>query len=236
MLDELRHAGAEHLDAEFVAAYDRKQGDAPDVAAVEDLEVLRAHGVGPDDTVVDLGAGTGRFAMAVAPHVGRLVAVDVSPAMVAHLRARLAAAGLDGTGDRGDVEVVHAGLLSYEHAGGPVAAVHTRNVLHQLPDTFKALALVRIARMLRPGGVLRLRDLVYDTPPDRFGEHLEEWFAGAVADPEAGYTADDLADHVRTEHSTFTWLLEPMLERAGFDVVDRTVRRGIYAAYTCLRR
>jgi hypothetical protein len=36
--------------------------------------------------------------------------------------------------------------------------------------------------------------------------------------------------------ATDTWLLEPMLDRAGFDVVERSVHRGAYAAYTCIRR
>jgi hypothetical protein len=35
------------------------------------------------------------------------------------------------------------------------------------------------------------------------------------------WTREQLADHVREEHSTFTWLLEPMLERAGFEIRDR---------------
>lgn len=231
MLDELAFAGDEHLDPAFVAAYDRKQGAAPDAAAAEDLAILRAHGVGEESTVVDLGAGTGRFVAAVAPHVARLIAVDVSAPMLERLQQRL-----DQIDITGEVTAVRAGLLTYEHRGGPVDAVHSRNALHQVPDAFKALALHRVARMLRPGGVLRLRDLVYDTTPDRLEEHLRTWFAGAADDPAAGYTAADLAEHVRSEHSTFTWLLEPMLEVAGFEIVDRTVHRGVYAAYTCIRR
>jgi ubiquinone/menaquinone biosynthesis C-methylase UbiE len=231
-LDELGHAGAEHLDPDFVAGYDRKQGHVPDVSAQEDLAVLRASGVGRDSTVLDLAAGTGRFAVAIAPHVRRVVAVDVSHPMLARLRERAAEAGVPD----GAVEVVEAGLLGYEHSGPRVDAVHTRNALHQLPDAFKAVALHRIAEILRPGGVLRLRDLVYDTTPGRFEEFLDGWFADAVDDPAEGYTAADLAEHVRTEFSTFTWLLEPMLDAAGFDVVDRDVRRRVYAAYTCLRR
>src|SRR5690242_13242530 len=85
MIDELAHAGPEHLDAAFVAGFDRKQG-YPDPG--EDLAVFREHGVGSASTVVDLGAGTGRLALAAAPHVGRVVAVDVSPAMLARLRDR----------------------------------------------------------------------------------------------------------------------------------------------------
>ncbi len=43
MLDELAHAGPEHLDPGFVAGFDRKQG-YPDFA--DDLAVLADHGIG----------------------------------------------------------------------------------------------------------------------------------------------------------------------------------------------
>jgi hypothetical protein len=60
--------------------------------------------------------------------------------------------------------------------------------------------------------------------------------AGAVDDAAAGYTRADLAEHVRTEHSTYRWLLEPMLDRAGFSVEDADYGASVYAAYTCVRR
>lgn len=156
MIDELAHAGPEHLDPGFVAGFDRKQG-YPDPA--EDLAVLGEHGIGRASTMVDLGAGTGRFAVAAAAEVARVVAVNVSPAMQATLRERVARAGVP------NVECVQAGFLTYEHSGPPADAVFTRNTLHQLPDFWKALALDRIARLLRPGGVLRLHDLIFDFQP-----------------------------------------------------------------------
>jgi SAM-dependent methyltransferase len=225
-LDEGAHAGDEHLDAAYVAAYDRKSGYDP----AEDVEALCRHGLGPASTVVDLGAGTGRFAGAVAPRCGAVVAVDVSPAMVAALRRRVADTGL------ANVAVVEAGFLSYEHRGEPADFVFTRNALHQLPDFWKAVALDRIAALLRPGGILRLRDLAYDFEPAETGEHIESWLAGAVDDPTRGYTAADLAQHVRTEFSTFAWLLDAILDRTGFDVVERSYHRGAYGTYTCVRR
>lgn len=156
MLDELAHAGPEHLDPDFVAGYERKQG-YPDPA--EDLAVLTAHGLDATSTVVDLGAGTGRFALAAARRFGHVTAVDVSEAMLGFLPQRAAAAGV------ANLECVQAGFLSYQHAGPPADAVYTRNALHQLPDFWKAVALDRIGSILRPGGVLRLRDLVYDFQP-----------------------------------------------------------------------
>jgi SAM-dependent methyltransferase len=226
LLDERAHAGPEHLDPAYVAAYDRKAGYDP----APDVDALVAAGVGRDSVVVDLGAGTGTFALAVAPRCGRVVAVDVSPAMTGVIRDRADAAGA------ANVTVVEAGFLGYEHEGAPADAIFTRNALHHLPDCWKAIALDRMTAMLRPGGVLRLRDLVYDFAPGEADERIAAWFAGAVTDPAVGFTADDLADHVRGEHSTYGWLLDVMLERVGFDVVERSVRRSAYATYTCRRR
>jgi SAM-dependent methyltransferase len=131
---------------------------------------------------------------------------------------------------------VRAGFLSYEHTGDPADAVCSRNALHQLPDFWKALALERVARILRPGGVLRLRDLVYDFRPEEADEVIERWFDGAATDPARGYTREDFAEHLRTEYSTFRWLLEPMLEATGFEIVRADFQARIYGAYTCVKR
>ncbi len=226
MFDELAHAGPEHLDAGFVAGYDRKQG-FPDPA--EDVAVLLGHGLGPAGTLVDLGAGTGRLALAAAAHVGRVVAVDVSPLMQRLLRDRVVEAGL------ANVECVQAGFLSYRHSGPPADAVYTRNALHHLPDFWKAVALHRVARLLRPGGVLRLHELVFDFGPAEADDVIGRWLDGAAEDPSHGYTRADLVEHLRSEFSTFRWLLEPMLAAAGFEIVTAEYRGRVYGAYTCVR-
>jgi ubiquinone/menaquinone biosynthesis C-methylase UbiE len=227
MLDELAHAGPEHLDPDFVAGYEGKQG-YPDPA--EDLAVLAAHGLDATSTVVDLGAGTGRFALAAARWFGQVTAVDISPAMLQLLRERAAAAGV------ANLECMQAGFLSYQHAGPAADAVYTRNALHQLPDFWKAVALDRIGRMLRPGGVLRLRDLIYDFQPSQADTVFQRWLEGAADDPARGYTSADFAEHIRTEHSTFRWLMEPMLAVAGFEIVTAEFSGSVYGAYTCRKR
>jgi SAM-dependent methyltransferase len=217
--DELAHAGPEHLDSAYVAAFDQKSPTDWSEMVAE----LRGLGVDTSSTVVDLGAGTGAFALSIAPYVGRVVAVDVSEAMVAEM------------GRRG-VEAVRAGFLSYEHQGDPPDAVVTRNALHHLPDFWKTIALERIARLLKPGGVLLLQDIVYSFEPAGASASVASWLASAPSDPSRGWTAEQLVDHVREEHSTFSWLLEPMLERVGFEVRTRRLsENGIHAAYTCIR-
>jgi hypothetical protein len=108
--------------------------------------------------------------------------------------------------------------------------------LHQIPDFWKGIALDRIASLLRPHGVLRLRDLVFDFAPHEAEERIDARMSGAVSDPAAGWTAEELELHVRTEFSTYGWLLDSMLDRIGFDILERSFRRSAYGTYTCQRR
>ena len=221
-LDEAAYAGQEHLDPGYVAGYDAKTGFDAGV----DLDLLRRFGLGARSTLVDMGAGTGLLAAEAAGECERVVAVDPSPAMLAVARARPVA-----------FECVEAGFLSYEHQGAPPSFVYSRNALHHLPDFWKTIALERIARMLAPGGTLVLRDIVYSFMPDEADAVLESWFEAAAGDPAQGWTRGELERHVRDEYSTFSWLLEPMLERAGFEIDESWYSDSrTYARYVCTRR
>jgi SAM-dependent methyltransferase len=158
-----------------------------------------------------------------------VTAVDVSATMIALLRERAAAGGL------ANLDCVRAGFLSYDHSGPPADGVYTRHALHQLPDFWKAVALDRIAGMMRSGGVLRLRDLIYDFSPAEAAKVFQRWFEYAAGDPADGYTAQDYAEHIRTEFSTFRWLLEPMLAEAGFEIESAEFEGRLYGAYTCIK-
>jgi SAM-dependent methyltransferase len=221
--DELAFAGPEHLDTDFVAGYDRKQQFDP----TADVALLMHLGAGPDATVIDLGAGTGTFTIAAAPVVGTVIAVDISPVMVDVVRHRVDEANAD------NVRVVEAGLLSYAHVGDAPVVVYCRNVLHHLPDFWKGVALQRIAALLAPNGFLVVRDIVYDFEPELAPARIGEWLAGASDDPSVGYTAEDLVEHLRSEHSTYRSVLDSLLASAGFRIVDARFRRSVYAEYTC---
>jgi SAM-dependent methyltransferase len=225
-LDEIAHAGQEHLDEAYVAGYEAKAGYDP----AEDLDALRGHGFGAGSTIIDLGAGTGRFTVDAAAMCERVISVDVSPAMVGVLRRRVSAAGLT------NVMVVQAGFLSYEHQGEPLQYAFTRNALHQIPDFWKGIALARLAAIMAPGAILRLKDLVFDFEPAEAEEWVPAWMAGGVDDPARGWTPAELGEHVRLEYSTYSWLFEPMLERVGFEILDRSYVRNAYGTYTCRRR
>jgi demethylmenaquinone methyltransferase/2-methoxy-6-polyprenyl-1,4-benzoquinol methylase len=98
--------------------------------------------------VLDLAGGTGRAARAVTAPADRAagpetVVVDASRAMLAHAAERGTPAV------RGD-----AGRLPFRDES--VDAVVVLDALHHLPE--QAAALAAVARVLRPGGVLVIRE------------------------------------------------------------------------------
>jgi len=149
--------------------------------------------------------------------------------MLERLRAKVVDAGLS------NIEVAQAGFLSYEHKGDPVDLIYSRYALHHLPDFWKALALQRLRRILRPGGMLRLWDVVYNFDPADAGERVSAWCESAGPDAEQGWSRAELEEHVRDESSTFTWLLEPMMERSGFHIEQASYSEDCMSAQYVLR-
>jgi SAM-dependent methyltransferase len=222
LLDEIASAGRENLDPVHVSRYDAKE----DAGAADEVRLLQALGLDGESVVVDIGAGTGQLTLAVASRCARVVAVDVSPVMLSSLVAKVTSAQL------ANVETVHAGFLTYEHQGSPADFVYSRYALHHLPDFWKAVALQRMRGMLRPGGVLRLWDVVYNFDPAEAAERIETWCATGGADIDGEWGRWELEEHVRDEHSTFTWLLAPMIERSGFEIEDAEFSPdGMFAKY-----
>src|SRR5256714_5035266 len=223
-IDEKQFAGPEHLDPSYVAGYDSKAKTDPSL----DVQRLRDIGLTAESVVVDLGAGTGTFATAVAPHCKKVIAVDVSPAMLATLKAKISKLGLT------NVEVVEAGFLSFEADPNSIDFVYSRNALHHLPDHLKEVALRRIAKMLKALGVFYLKDLVYSFPKGESDEYFKAWLDAAPTDPKEGYTREDLETHIKTEFSTYSDELEAMLDQAGFAIreFDHSANK-VFSAYPC---
>lgn len=208
LLNELAFAGRENLDADHVGRYDGKM----DAHASSEVELLRSWGLDESSVVVDLGAGTGQFAMTVAPLVRRLVAVDVSPVMRERLRRKVDDAALD------NIEIVAAGFLTYVHTGEPANIVYSRYALHHLPDFWKVQALRRVKNMLGPGGLFRLWDVAYGFDPHEADDRIEAWCAPFADEVDGDWARWEMEEHVRDEHSTYTWLLEAMFERTGLAI------------------
>lgn len=114
-------------------------------AAGPDLDwLVEALAPAATDLALDLGAGAGHAASAVAPHVAGVVATDPTPEMLA-VGARLA-------GERGlaNIRWVEATADALPFADGTFDLAFTRHSVHHWPDA--AAGFREVARVLRPGG------------------------------------------------------------------------------------
>jgi len=109
----------------------------------------------PDMVAVDLGCGSGQLSIPLARQVARVLAVDISPAMVDLLRANVERAGL--TNIEGRVSPIEA----IDLAPSSVDLVVSNYALHHLRDPDKAAAVRTAATWLRPGGRLVIGDMMF---------------------------------------------------------------------------
>lgn len=108
-------------------------------------------GLLPADWVVaDIGCGTGNASEHLAPFVKQVIAVDLSEPMLEAARKRL--------GERSGVEFRKGEATSLPIDDGEVDAAVCLLVLHHLADPASAVA--EIARVVRPGGIAMVVDMV----------------------------------------------------------------------------
>ena len=110
---------------------------------------------GAADTCVDLGAGTGFVALALAPLVDCVLAVDISPVMAESLAARAAQAGVK------NVRTEVADLRTFTMPAASTDLVVSSYALHHLRDEDKRALVAEAARWLRPGGRLVVADMMF---------------------------------------------------------------------------
>jgi ubiquinone/menaquinone biosynthesis C-methylase UbiE len=144
------------------------------------------------ERVLDVGCGAGHVTVGLAPTAAEVVAIDLTPAMLAQTEKQVRDRGLTNV----RVEPADAAALPFADASFDVAV--SRYAAHHFADPMAVLHEVR--RVLKPGGRWLLVDVVSPTSP------MADTFLNAVE-----ILRD--ASHVR-DHSVAQWLT--MCGEAGF--------------------
>jgi putative AdoMet-dependent methyltransferase len=104
--DEMKPSGVDYNNARLAGNYDARHTQFRDYRR-EAEQIVAALGLGASATVIDMGCGTGAFALHVARHYRKIHAVDVSKAMLDLARAKAKEARL------ANIEFHHGGFLTY---------------------------------------------------------------------------------------------------------------------------
>jgi ubiquinone/menaquinone biosynthesis C-methylase UbiE len=131
-----------------------------------------------------------------------------------------------------NAQFLPGGFLTYCHEGEPLDGIVSQIALHHLPDFWKQIALLRMAGMLAEGGKLCLRDVVFSFDPAEHEKFLDDFISKAeeMAGPNF---ARSISDHVKKEYSTMDWIMQGLIERAGFKVLQTKKVHGFFALYLC---
>ncbi len=123
----------------------------------EFARMLALAGLQGNERVLDAGCGAGHTAVAFAPHVAQVVALDFTDAMLVQVRQLATERGIENVETRlGDVEALPL-------ADGSFDLVVSRYSAHHWPQPGRALREFR--RVLRPHGQVLLADVVgFDDP------------------------------------------------------------------------
>jgi putative AdoMet-dependent methyltransferase len=226
LYDEFTHSGVDYTNPGQVAVYDERHQRFRDYKKFAE-DVMSRLELGPEASVIDLGAGTGAFSLNAAAHYKKVYAVDVSEAMLAYTRQKAEQAGLS------NIIFCRGGFLTYKQPGPGVDAVVSSAALHHLPDLWKWAGLLNVASMLEPGGKFYLFDVVFPMMDD-YAAYFDGWVK-SFTEKVGPEFAVEVETHLRDEFSTFDWVMEGLLRRAGFKIDRAEYDNQSGATYLCTK-
>lgn len=222
--NEFQQVGKDYSQSDEVRQYDSSHADFRDAQA-EARQMLAKLNLQADARVVEIGTGTGTFALEAAKQGMRVLALDVSQAMLDAAAMKLKEASVE---ER--VELRLQGFLTFDHPPGEADAVVSSFALHHLPDYWKGQALQRIVRTLKVGGQFLLQDVVF---PDEGAEAAVDAFIDRQTQRGGDFLRDDAIQHFREEYSTYDWIMRQLMGRAGLNVEQVEWSEGVIAQYRC---
>ena len=203
--NEFQQIGTDYASEAEVAIYDRRMRKMRDID-MENAGILELLRLPSRGAVLEIGTGTGAFIRTAAKRCARAVGIDISEVMLRYVRTRADEENLQ------NLELCRAGFLTHTFEPGTFDGVVSGLAFHHLPDVWKAVALERIRRILKPGGRLVLLDVVFDWK----SEAPEAYFERIVS--AAGENRKNFIRHISQEYSTLAWIMEGLLARAGFRI------------------
>ena len=225
--DEFKHCGVDYASAEEVAVYDtRHQQFRNYKKEVENFIAELSAENSKQLSLIDLGCGTGAFSINASQYFKKIYAVDVSDMMLQVARDKAEKQSIL------NISFINAGFLTYRHKEEPADILLSRFAFHHLPDFWKQEALLNMNRMLKPDGLFYLYDVIFNFEPEQSEPSINAWresFTPKVS-PEF---IKEFDTHIRDEYSTYSWIMDSMLERAGFCVEKKATDDNISMMYVC---
>jgi len=225
--DEFVQIGTDYTDKEEIVNYDRKMQKIRNIG--EEIKTMRTFiNLRPDDRILEIGCGTGEFSIELSKHCREVLALDISEGMLEYAREKAKSR------NRNNISFVKGGFLTYDADNELFDAVVSQLALHHLPDFWKFTALKHIHSMLKTGGRFYLRDVVFSSGIDDIDVFISKLLESIPEDVKDEMASEYIL-HIKEEFSTFDWVMEELIERAGFRIEESIYDNGFIASYLCIK-
>ncbi|TYQ15200.1 UNVERIFIED_CONTAM: ubiquinone/menaquinone biosynthesis C-methylase UbiE [Acetivibrio alkalicellulosi] len=227
--DEYKHCGVDYSKEEHADEYDREHQSFRDYekefnSMIEFLGLSNTQEL----SVIDLGCGTGATSIFATEQFKKVYGVDVSDVMIHQAKKKLS------NKFSGNIEFINAGFLTYNHKDEPVDLLITKAAFHHLPDFWKQIALLKMNKMIKKDGILYIFDVVFDFQANDYKDRIDKWVFNFEKNAGQKFR-EEVETHIRDEHSTFKWILDGMIERAGFRIENCKSNDKFITEYHCIK-
>lgn len=222
--NEFKSLGTDYNDLEEIRIYDQRMATLRDIKK-EIEDTIKVIGLNKQDSLLEIGCGTGEFCIEAAKKCKNVIALDVSKNMLDYAKNKALGRGVN------NISFINAGFLSYEHQGELLDLVVSSIALHHLPDFWKLMALKNINSMLEDKGKFYLHDVVFSFDTRNFEKAVEDWINQSNDDR----MRKNMSKHISEEFSTTNWIMEGLIEHAGFSIEFQEYKSDFFASYLCVK-
>lgn len=223
--DEFNQVGVDYSKTTKVNEYDNEMESFRNYAReakefVEKLNVSNSNEL----VVADIGCGTGAFSLHASKYFKKIYAVDVSNEMLYKASTKAKVEHIE------NIEFVNSGFLQFDPTE-QIDIIYTKWAFHHLPDYWKQAALLNINRALKLGGVLFISDVVFKFDPN-YETNIDSLISN-ISNELGEEMAEETKVHIKDEYSTFDWIIQGFLERAGFEIQISDTNNILTTEYLC---
>jgi putative AdoMet-dependent methyltransferase len=225
--NEYKQAGADHSVVERAKAYDSKMEMFRDykkeASMIKELLCIQ-----PNHRLLDIGAGTGALSLELASYCKEIVAIDISTEMLSILEEKAINRNIP------NIKTIKAGFLTYQGELESFDCIISNAVLHHLPDFWKLVALKNVRKYLKRTGMFLLSDVILSFTPDNYEDEINAFLTNLEKQTDDEFVKDGVL-HFKEEFSTYDWILDLMIERAGFKIKDKMRKDNFQISYILTR-
>ena len=225
MYNEFNQVGVDYSKTDTANEYDGEMESFRDYDQEVEAFLEKLNVSNPCElTVIDIGCGTGAFSIHAAKHFKQIHAVDVSKEMIKVASAKAEARNLK------NIKFHNSGFLQFQPEA-EADIINTKWAFHHLPDYWKQAGLLNMNKMLKLGGALFMSDVVFKSDPD-YEKNIDILISQLSKDFSEAFV-NEVKVHIRDEYSTFDWVLQGLIERAGFNIERMNTEDVLESEYIC---